>query len=581
MKKLFTLIQALILVIALSTSLSASIKVGDLINEKFEVHSVPGSPKGVVVEKVFSWPNAGYISIHFSAFNLAPSDYIEISNPGRSRVYTYWERGKFVSPGLPPMSEFWATHIPGDTAILRLINNSGRGGSRFYIDQWAHGYEAEVIAAQMSDMESDISIEAICSADDKKWAKCYEGTDMYNKSKTVCRLLINGTTACTGWLLGSEGHVITNNHCIANQHSAGNTDYEFMAEGAACDTNCADWMACPGEIAASAGTLIKTNTRMDYTLIKLPTNVSLTYGYLQLRNSTAIIGERIYIPQHPDAYGKQLAVESDIDNGYAKIYSLNEVACVKFGPNDIGYYADTDGGSSGSPVIAYSDNLVIALHHCAPCPNRGVPIPPIITDLGDLLPANAIGSTTTNPAADPSHLTATVVSCSQINLSWADNSNDEAQFNIERSTDGINFSQIAIVSANVTTYDNIDLNASTLYYYRVRAYNNAGYSGYTNTANASTPVCPPTPPAAPTNLTATSGQGTIDLTWTDNATDEDRFLIYRGTNPSNLATIDTVSTNATSYNDAGLASKTTYYYKVCAYNVNGENCSSTISKRTR
>lgn len=581
MKKLFALTLAIVLSIVLPTSISASVQVGELVNERFEYHAGPIGLRGVVVEKVFSWPNAGYIAIHFSAFNLAQSDYVEISNPSRSRVYTYCEKGKCVNPKQPLISEFWATHIPGDTAILRLVSMSGRGGSRFIVDQWAHGYEPEVIAAQMSDMEADISIEAICSLDDKKWAKCYEGTEMYNKSKAVCRLLIGGTTACTGWLLGSEGHVITNNHCISTQNSAGNTDYEFMAEGASCDTSCSSWGACPGDIAASAGTLIKTNAAMDYTLIKLPTNVSLTYGYLQLRNSTAVIGERIFIPQHPGAYGKQLAVESDMDSGYAKVHSLNEVACQVGGPNDVGYYCDTAGGSSGSPVIAYNDNLVVSLHHCGTCPNRGVPIPPIIADLGALLPADAIGGIPTNPPADPSNLTATAVSCSQINLFWTDNANNETRFDIERGTDGINFTLIATVGADVTTYSNSNLNASTSYYYRVRAYNSAGYSGYTNTANASTPVCPPMPPAAPTNLAATADQTTINLTWTDNSTNEDGFRIYRGTTSSNLAIIDTVSANVTSYTDAGLARKTAYYYMVCAYNANGESCSSIISKRTK
>lgn len=63
---------------------------------------------------------------------------------------------------------------------------------------------------------------------------------------------------------------------------------------------------------------------------------------------------------------------------------------------------DTEGGSSGSPVFAYDDGCVIALHHCrgsAFCstgvpasddPNRGVPTPAIISDLGANLPNNAL-----------------------------------------------------------------------------------------------------------------------------------------------------------------------------------------------
>jgi len=581
MKKLLAVTLAIVLAMVLSTPLSAKVKVGEIVNEKFEMTHPSMGGKGVIAEKVFSWPGAGYIAIHFSKFNLAPGDYVEISDPGRSRFYTYREKGKYIGPGLPLMSEFWAAHIPGDTAIVRLISVRGKGMSRFTIDQWARGYEPEVIKAYMDDMEADSEVEAICSADDKKWAKCYDGTEMYNKAKAVCRLLIGGTSACTGWLLGSEGHVMTNNHCISTQTSAGNTDYEFMAEGATCATSCASWGACPGDVAATSGTLIKTNAPMDYTLIKLPTNVSLTYGYLQLRNTAAIIGERIYIPQHPGAYGKQLAVESDVDGGYAKVYSLNEPACQSGGPNDVGYYADTAGGSSGSPVLAYNDNLVVSLHHCATCPNRGVPIPPIISDLGALLPANAVGGTPTNPPADPGNLVATAASCSQINLSWTDNSTDETQFNIERGTDGINFNQIATVGANVTTYSNTGLTASTTYYYRVRAYNSGGYSGYTNTANATTPACPPAPPAAPSNLTASATQTSITLNWTDNSNNEDGFRIYRGTTSSNLTLRATVGANVATYTDTDLPRRTTYYYKVCAYNANGESCSSVISKKTK
>ncbi len=89
---------------------------------------------------------------------------------------------------------------------------------------------------------------------------------------------------------------------------------------------------------------------------------------------------------------------------------------------------------------------------------------------------------------DPSGLTATAASSSQINLSWTDNSGDESGFKIERCAGAAcsNFAEIATVSAGVTTYPNTGLTASTLYRYRVRAYNGTGNSGYSNTAEATT-----------------------------------------------------------------------------------------------
>jgi len=378
------------------TALVSMERVGEEVGARLETpHPYYGEP-GLVWEQEFFWPEAGYIAIHFSQFSLRPGDYVEISDASGTILHRYTGKGKIVRNGQAQISEFWATHIPGDYAIVRLYSKGFGKGYGFNIDRWVHGYPTEEIKKIMNEMVGISEPEAVCSADDKEWAKCYLGTTIYDKSKAVCRLLINGSSACTGWILGSQGHIMTNNHCISTQSSADNTDYEFMAEGATCATSCASWGACPGTIAATSGTMVKTSSTLDYTLVLLPTNVSSTYGYLQLRNSLPTVGERIYIPQHPSAWGKQIAVNSDADGGYCKIYSLNEAPCMG-GPGDIGYMADTAGGSSGSPVLAYGDHLVVALHHCATCPNRGVPIPSIITDLGSSLPANAVAGSTPQP----------------------------------------------------------------------------------------------------------------------------------------------------------------------------------------
>jgi PKD repeat protein len=403
MKKCLSVFIITAFMLFASNFVFSMVQVGEEVAQRFETpHPYPGK-KAVVWEKEFNWPNAGYIAIHFTEFELAKGDWVEISSPDGRYYYTFSEKGKKVKhkDKTDEISEFWATHIPGDTAIVRLISKNKKNGHGFVIDKWVRGHERGYIEAVMDGLEDEATFEAVCSSDDKEWAKCYLGTTMYDEARAVCRLLINGSSACTGWLLGSEGHVMTNNHCISTQTSASNTDYEFMAEGATCSTSCASWGACPGTVEASSGSLIQTDSNLDYTLVLLPSNITGTYGYMQLRDTLPSLDERIYIPQHPSAWGKQLAVESDTDGPYAKIYSTNQTPCMG-GPGDIGYYADTAGGSSGSPVLAYSDHLVVALHHCANCPNRGVPIPPIITDLGSNLPANAIGggSPTQPPVAN-------------------------------------------------------------------------------------------------------------------------------------------------------------------------------------
>jgi subtilisin family serine protease len=91
------------------------------------------------------------------------------------------------------------------------------------------------------------------------------------------------------------------------------------------------------------------------------------------------------------------------------------------------------------------------------------------------------------PAA-PSNLVAAPVSRNQINLTWTDNATNETGFRIERCK-GVtctNFALIATVGADVTSYSNLKLTASTTYRYRVYAYNAAGSSGYSNFASATT-----------------------------------------------------------------------------------------------
>jgi subtilisin len=188
------------------------------------------------------------------------------------------------------------------------------------------------------------------------------------------------------------------------------------------------------------------------------------------------------------------------------------------------------------------------------------------------------------PPAAPANLAATAISSSQINLTWADSDATEQGFKIERCSgvDCTSFTQIATVGANVTGYSNSGLAASTSYSYRVRAYNAAGDSDYSNTASAVTQAAPALP-AAPTNLVATAvSKSQINLTWIDNATNEDGFRIERckGSTCTNFAQIATVGANVTGYSNTKLTANTTYRYRIYAYNASGNSSYSNIVTAT-
>jgi len=188
------------------------------------------------------------------------------------------------------------------------------------------------------------------------------------------------------------------------------------------------------------------------------------------------------------------------------------------------------------------------------------------------------------PPAAPSGLTATAVSSSQINLAWTDNDTTETGFKIERCA-GVgcsDFSQIAVVGANVTGYSNTGLAAATSYSYRIRASNTAGDSGYSNTATALTPAAPAVP-GQPVNLTAAVvSRNQINLAWTDTSDNEGGFYIERckGSTCTNFARIATVGANVTAFANTGLIKNTTYRYRVAAFNAAGVSAYSNIVTAT-
>ena len=80
-------------------------------------------------------------------------------------------------------------------------------------------------------------------------------------------------------------------------------------------------------------------------------------------------------------------------------------------------------------------------------------------------------------------------------MAWTDNSGGETGYKIERKTGASGtYSQVGTVGANITSYSNTGLSASTTYYYRVMAYNVTGDSAQSNEANATT--SPNQPPVA-------------------------------------------------------------------------------------
>ncbi len=177
--------------------------------------------------------------------------------------------------------------------------------------------------------------------------------------------------------------------------------------------------------------------------------------------------------------------------------------------------------------------------------------------------SNEATASTFPPPATPTGVTATALSTTSIRVDWADNSSSEQGFKIERSTDGgATWMQWGSAVANATTWTNNFLVAGATYHYRVRAWEGSANGEYSEVASATTFP----PPAAPSDLAAVLLTATtIQLTWTDNASNETGFRVERSTNGgASWLPVATLGVNVTSWTQVGAAPGTTYVYRVRA-----------------
>ncbi|MBN1669829.1 MAG: fibronectin type III domain-containing protein [Kiritimatiellae bacterium] len=198
-------------------------------------------------------------------------------------------------------------------------------------------------------------------------------------------------------------------------------------------------------------------------------------------------------------------------------------------------------------------------------------------------PYSNVAAATTDEGlpAQPANLAASALSATEIRVTWTDTSDNETGFKIRRSLDGVDWDTPAPVypAANATSYTDSGLAGGTTYYYKIRSENAAGVSAYTAPVTATTGVATP---AAPSGLTATAASPTsVDLAWTDNASNETQYKIDRRESGTDIwARVAEPAANTTRYTDWGLAPNTHYYFMVKASNAAGDSPYSSAAEVT-
>lgn len=160
------------------------------------------------------------------------------------------------------------------------------------------------------------------------------------RAQSVCRI-VTDTSYGSGFLIASRNFIMTNNHVIPDIATAEQSEGQFDY-----DEDNVDY-----KVALDPTTFFITDEDLDFTIVacdpaSLPAEIE---AIPLLRDPDTITrGERANIVQHPKGRRKEISLH---DNKINYVYDVG-----------IRYTADTEPGSSGSPVFNNQWNLV-ALHH--------------------------------------------------------------------------------------------------------------------------------------------------------------------------------------------------------------------------
>jgi len=297
------------------------------------------------------------IRVHFDSLDL----------PGDADLYVMNSTGQAFGPylrqGPNQTGEFWSHTVAGDSAIVVLKHHGPDGAedlvrSSFRIADLGHlgpGFRGGPTP----------STESFCSFN----ASCVENASCYNvaaanpaKSAVALMQWIAGAFiyTCTGGLINDTvstsqiPYFLTANHCLSSNSNAANLETYFQFSISCGSTSCPG-QTNPGGIQRLGATVKATGSAGDFTLLQL--NQAAPGGSVFLGwNNTAIAntnGADLYRISHP-AWAPQSYSKHTVDTSAPtctgwprgqRIYSRDNVGA-------------TEGGSSGSPVVNSSSQIV-------------------------------------------------------------------------------------------------------------------------------------------------------------------------------------------------------------------------------
>ncbi len=175
-----------------------------------------------------------------------------------------------------------------------------------------------------------------------------------------------------------------------------------------------------------------------------------------------------------------------------------------------------------------------------------------------------------SPPAEPTDLQLTKLSDSIINLQWSDNSEDEHGFEIWRKDETADYALCQSLPANTISANDTVLVPNQIYYYKIRAFHQYGFSESEEVSTAADIKLI----EAPSDLQVTAfGTRWVRLTWHDNSDNELAFIIQRKiASGAEFSQIAVLPPNTIKYDDReNLFASSSYTYRMAALGSQGQS----------
>jgi len=512
-----------------------------------------------IIVLIIKSSGASGIGLHFRNFALADGEEVYVYGAATDSIVF----GPFTDKGPWGSGEFWSGTVVGDTVVIEFYTRTDENGQGFEIFEISH-----ILAELDWRFRSNEPDVLFCEVD----ASCYGDPE----KNAVARILFNnnGPHVCTGTLLNNlaqDPYFLTANHCVNSQAVAQTVEAYWFYQTTSCNSGVLrSWVHSP-----PGANLLATQGSNDFSLLRLQNNAPGGAFFSGWTSVAQPIGTSVFGLHHPDGYIPP-SIPSYLRRSTGSITNTNESCLGLVNGYETGWTSGSaEPGSSGSGLWNSSHYLVGVLS-CGPFPptcNSPRASYSKFANFYSQIRQYISSGTPSPPLANP----ATFVASHSFRASWR-SVNGATGYRLDVATNNSFTNYVAgyqnLNVGNALSRSVTGLNASTTYYYRVRAYNGDGTSGNSNVVSVTT-LTPTGRPVVITNPATliTSHSARLNGTVNPHGLSTTVYFQYGRTTGYGSRTPNQTKTGNNyqnvSANISGLSAGTTYHFRIVGTNTAG------------